>query len=118
FHVLHYNAGYRLDHVIMQNQDLLRPSFSFNRAAAVNSPKTTLTFLPPESVSFMPTLSLSYGQAFHIDDPRIGTTAIPDGSIVAKARAYQLVASKTVAKTELRLSLAHVTTAQQLARIS
>jgi hypothetical protein len=117
-HVLHYNAGYRLDQVTMNNQDLLRPIFSFNRAASVSSPKATLTFLPPESVSFSPTVSLSYGQAFHIDDPRIGTTAIPGGSIVAKARAYQLVASKTFAKTEFRLSLAHVTTAQQLARIS
>ena len=117
-HVLHYNAGYRLDQVTMDNQDLLRPSFSFNRAATVSSPKGTLTFLPPESASFLPSVSLSYGQAFHTDDPRIGTSAIPGGTIVAKARAYQLVASKTVAKTEFRLTLAHVTTAQQLARIS
>ena len=117
-HLLHYNAGYRLDQVTMDNQDLLRPSFSFNRAATVSSPKGTLTFLPPESASFLPSVSLSYGQAFHTDDPRIGTSAIPCGTIVAKARAYQLVASKTVAKTELRLTLAHVTTAQQLGRIS
>lgn len=87
-HFLHYNAGYRLDQVTMDNQDLLRPSFSFNRAATVRSPKGTLTFLPPESTSFLPTVSLSYGQAFHVDDPRIGTTAIPGGTIVAKARAY------------------------------
>jgi hypothetical protein len=118
FHALHYNAGYRLDQVTMDNQDLLRPGSSFNRAATVSSPKGTLTFLPPEPVSFLPSVSLSYGQAFHIDDPRIGTTAIPGGTIVAKARAYQLVASKTLAKTEFRLSLTHVTTAQQLARIS
>jgi hypothetical protein len=117
-HVLHYNVGYRLDQVTMDNQDLLRPSFSFNRAATVSSPKGTLTFLPPESASFLPSVSLSYGQAFHTDDPRIGTSAIPGGTIVAKARAYQLVASKTVAKTQLRLTLAHVTTAQQLGRIS
>jgi hypothetical protein len=69
-------------------------------------------------MSFLPMISLSYGQAFHVDDPRIGTTALQGGTIVAKARAYQLVTSKTVAKTEFRLSLAHVTTAQQLARIS
>jgi hypothetical protein len=66
----------------------------------------------------LPTVSLSYGQAFHIDDPRIGTTAISRGTIVAKARAYELVASKTIAKTEFRLTLGHVTTEQQLARIS
>jgi hypothetical protein len=39
-------------------------------------------------------------------------------TIVSNARAYQLVASKTVAKTDFRVTLAHVTTAQQLARIS
>jgi hypothetical protein len=115
---VHYNAGYRLDEVTMENQDLLRPSLSFTRSATISSPKATLTFLTPDSLSFLPTVSLSYGQAFHIDDPRIGTTAIPGGTIVAKARSYQLVASKTVAKTEFRLTLAHVTTAQQLARIS
>ena len=118
FRVLHYNAGYRLDQVTIDNQDLLRSSLSFNRSARVSSPKATLTFLPPRSMSFLPMISLSYGQAFHVDDPRIGTTALQDGTIVAKARAYQLVTSKTVAKTEFRLSLAHVTTAQQLARIS
>lgn len=118
FHVLHYNAGYRLDRVTMDNEDLLRPTFSFDRNATISSPKGTLTFRPPDSMRFLPTLSLSYGQTFHVDDPRIGTTAIQGGTIVAKARACQLVASKTVAKTEFRLTLAHVTTAQQLARIS
>jgi hypothetical protein len=117
-HVLHYNAGYRMDRVTMDNEDLIRPAFSFNRNATISSPKGTLTFLPTESTRFLPTVSLSYGQTFHVDDPRIGTTAIQGGTIVAKARAYQLVASKTVAKTEFRLTLAHVTTAQQLARIS
>lgn len=117
-HVLHYNAGYRLDQVTVTNQDLLRPSFSFNRDATVGSPKATLTFLPPALLSFLPTVSLSYGQAFHVEDPRIGTTAVSGGTVVAKARAYQLVASKIMARTEFRLNLAHVTTAQQLARIS
>ncbi len=118
FRVFHYNAGYRLDQVTMDNQDLLRPNLSFSRSATISSPKGTVTFLPPESASFLPTLALSYGQTFHVNDPRIGTTAIQGGTIVAKARAYQLVATKTVAKTEFRLTLSHVTTAQQLARIS
>ena len=115
---LHYNVGYRADRVTVDNQDLLRPDFSFNRSATVNSPKATVTFLPPQRLSLLPNISLSYGQAFHIEDPRIGTTAVQGGTIVAKARSYQMVASKTVAKTEFRLTLAHVTTAQQLARIS
>jgi hypothetical protein len=115
---LHYNGGYRLDQVSVDNQDLLRPGLSFNRNATVSSPKGTLTFLSPEAASYLPTVSFSYGQAFHVEDPRIGTTAIQGGTIVAKARAYQLVASKVVANTEFRLTLSHVTTAQQLARIS
>lgn len=116
--VLHYNVGYRLDEVSVNNQDLLRPELSFNRQAPVSSPKGTLAFLPPKSMSFLPTISLSYGQAFHVEDPRIGISTIEGGTIVAKARSYQLVASKTVANTEFRMTLMHVTTAQQLARIS
>src|SRR5260221_14503184 len=58
------------------------------------------------------------GLAYHIDVLRIGTTAIQVGTNVSKACAFQLVASKTIARTEFRVTLAHVTTAQQLARIS
>lgn len=116
--VLHYNVGYRFDEFNVDNRDLLRPELSFRRQAPVSSPKATLAFLPPQSMSFLPTVSLSYGQAFHVEDPRIGTTALQGGTLVAKARAYQLVASKTFAKTEFRMTLTHVTTAQQLARIS
>ena len=117
-HMFHFNGAYRVDQVTADNQDLLHPSSSFHRSATIRSPKATLTFLPPESTSFLPTIALSYGQAFHVDDPRIGSTAIEGGTIVAKARAYQLVVNKTVTNTEFRLTLAHVTTAQQLARIS
>jgi hypothetical protein len=116
---LHYNLGYRRDEIGFDNQDLYRPGLSFSRHASVDSPKGTLSFLPSEGLSpFFPSVSLSYGQAFHINDPRIGTTAIAGGTLVSKARSYQLVVSKTVAKTDFRVTLAHVTTAQQLARIS
>lgn len=40
------------------------------------------------------------------------------GSIVSKARSNQLVVSKTAWKTDFRMTLEHVTTAQSLARIS
>ena len=116
---LHYNIGFRHDEVAFDNQDLYRPELSFSRRAAVNSPKGTITLLPPKSLSvFLPTVSLSYGQAFHINDPRIGITAIEGGTIVSKARSYQLVVVKTIAHTDFRVTLAHVTTAQQLARVS
>ncbi len=115
---MHYDLGYRRDEVAFDNQDLYRSDFSFSRRASVNSPKGTLTLLPPPSLSYLPTVSLSYGQSFHVNDPRIGTTAIEGGTIVSKARSYQLVVGKTVARTEFRITLEHVTTAQQLARIS
>jgi hypothetical protein len=116
--VLHYNLGYRRDEVSVDNEDLYRPNLSFSRHASINSPKGTVTMLPPTSASFLPSVALSYGQSFHLNDPRIGTSAIQGGTIVSKARSYQLVVSKTVARTEFRMTLEHVTTAQQLARIS
>ena len=84
FRVLHYDAGYRLDQVSVDNQDLLRPALTFKRGATVHSPKATLTFLPPETVRFVPTVSLSYGQAFHVNDPRIGTTVVEGGTLVCQ----------------------------------
>jgi hypothetical protein len=117
-HLLHYNVGYRHDEVSVDNQDIYRPNLSFSRQAGISSPKATVTFLPPSAVSYLPTVSLSYGQSFHVNDPRIGTSAIQGGSIVSKARSYQLAVSKSVAQTEFRVTLEHVTTAQQLARIS
>jgi hypothetical protein len=116
--LIHYNLGYRRDDVSFDNQDLYRRNLSFARHASINSPKGTITLLPPASVSYLPTVSLSYGQSFHVNDPRIGTTAIQGGTMVSKARSYQLVVSKTVARTELLVTLEHVTTARQLARIS
>jgi hypothetical protein len=115
---LHYNVGLRHDEVDFNNHDIYRPALSFDRRQGVSSPKGTLTFFPPARASFLPWVALSYGQAFHINDPRIGVTAIQGATVISKARAYQLVVSKTIAQTDLRLTLAHVTTAQQLARVS
>ena len=117
-HFLHYNLGYRRDEVSVDDQDLYRPDLSFTRSASISSPKGTITLLPPEKASFLPTLAMSYGHSFYVVDPRIGTTAIQGGTIVSKARSYQLVASKVIAQTDFRFTLEHVTTAEQLARIS
>jgi hypothetical protein len=116
--LLHYNIGYRRDEVDVTNQDIYRPSYSFARTVGVNSPKGTLTLIPPVSFSFLPTVAYSYGQSFHVNDPRIGTTAVIGGTIVSKARSNQLMVSKFIAHTDFRLTLEHVTTAQSLARIS
>lgn len=116
--LLHYNIGYRRDEVDVTNQDIYRPSYSFAKTVGVNSPKGTLTLIPPVSFSFLPTVAYSYGQSFHVNDPRIGTTAVTGGTIVSKARSNQLVVSKFIAHTDFRLALERVTTAQSLARIS
>jgi hypothetical protein len=110
-----YYLGWRRDEINFDNQDLLRSQNSFQQWVGVNSPKATVSFLP--SVSwYAPLISFSFGQAFFTEDPRIGggTTA---GTPVATARAYQLVASKTIHKTDVRLTLGHVTNSQQLAKI-
>ncbi|HEY0758603.1 MAG TPA: TonB-dependent receptor [Acidisarcina sp.] len=115
---LHYNLGYRRDQVTVDNQDIYRSTDSFSRTAGVNSPKGTLTLFPPETIHYLPTVAYSYGQSFHVNDPRIGTTAVEGTTIVSKARSNQLVISKYVARTDFRITLEHVTTSQSLGRIS
>ena len=110
-----YYLGWRRDEINFDNQDLLRSQNSFQKWVGVNSPKATISFLPSDSW-YAPLISFSFGQAFFTEDPRIGggtTTGTP----VATARAYQLVASKTIHRTDVRLTLGHVTNSQQLAKI-
>jgi hypothetical protein len=110
-----YYLGWRRDEINFNNDDLLHSRNSFQQWVGVNSPKATISFLPSDSW-YAPLISFSFGQAFFTEDPRIGggTTA---GTPVATARAYQLVASKTIHKTDVRLTLGHVTNSQQLAKI-
>jgi carboxypeptidase family protein len=110
-----YYLGWRRDEINFNNDDLLHSQNSFQQWVGVNSPKATISFLPGDSW-YAPLISFSFGQAFFTEDPRIGggTTA---GTPVATARAYQLVASKTIHKTDVRLTLGHVTNSQQLAKI-
>lgn len=115
---LHYDLGNRFDRVSMDNQDIYRPLDSFSRHAGIESPKGNLTLIPPASLHLLPRVAYSYGQSFHVNDPRIGIAAIMGGTIVSKARSSQLVISETAARTDVRVTLERVTTAQSLARIS
>jgi hypothetical protein len=110
-----YYAGWRRDQIDVENQDLINPGNSFQKWVGVNSPKATVSFVPKETW-FLPLVSASFGQAFFTEDPRIGlgTSA---GSPVATAHSYQLVISKAVDKTDLKLTLGHVTTSQELGKI-
>jgi hypothetical protein len=120
-HYFRYYLGWRRDEIDFDNDDLLHSQNSFQKWVGVNSPKATLSFLPRESW-YVPLISLSFGQAFFTEDPRIGLGAgagaqTTPGSPVATSHSYQIVASKTVHKMDLRLTLGHVTSSAQLAKI-
>jgi len=110
-----YYAGWRRDEINFDNQDLLVPQHSFQNWVGVNSPKATLSFLPKDSW-LVPLLSLSFGQAFFTNDPRIGT-GVSFETPVSTAHSYQLVASKTIRRTDVRVTLGHVTTSATPAKI-
>jgi Carboxypeptidase regulatory-like domain len=110
-----YYLGWRRDEISLDNRDLLAPQNSFQKWVGVNSPKATVSFLPKDSW-YVPLLSLSFGQTFYTNDPRIGTGTAA-GTPVSTAHSYQLVASKTILRTDLKVTLGHVTTSQTLAKI-
>ena len=110
-----YYLGWRRDQINIDNDDLIVPQNSFQKWVGVNSPKITVSFLPKESW-YVPLLALSFGQAFFTEDPRIGTGTTV-GTPVATAHSYQIVASKAIHKTDLRLTLGHVTSSAELAKI-
>ena len=111
----HYDIGVRREEVWIDNQDKINPQNSFDKLAELTLPKATFTILPPESM-FLPSAALSYGEAFHTEDPRIGN-GTGEPTLLAPSRAYQLVLGKTLKKTELRITLKHVTNSQELAKI-
>ena len=119
-HYFRYYLGWRRDEIDFVNRDVLRPQNSFQKWVGVNSPKATVSFLPRQSW-YAPLLSLSFGQAFFTEDPRIGIgtlgTGKTPGTPVATSHSYQVVASKSVHKTDLRLTLGHVTSSAELAKI-
>ncbi|MGA2647367.1 MAG: TonB-dependent receptor [Candidatus Sulfotelmatobacter sp.] len=119
-HYFRYYLGWRRDEINFDNDDLLRPQNSFQKWVGVNSPKATVSFLPQESW-YVPLISLSFGRAFFTEDPRVGIgtsgTGTSPGTPVATSRSYQVVASKTLHNTDLRVTLGHVTSSTELAKI-
>ena len=114
----HYDVGLRREEVWIDNEDLINPQNSFDSLAGLSLPKATLTFLPPASTStFLPTVALSYGEAFHTEDPRIGTTNLAGPTLLAPSHAYQLVIDKIITKTDFKITLRHTTNSQELAKI-
>jgi uncharacterized protein involved in tellurium resistance len=114
-HNFRYYLGWRRDEIDFNNDDLLHAQNSFQKWVGVNSPKGTVTFLPDDGW-YAPLISLSYGEAFFTEDPRIGTGSMI-GTPVARSHSYQLVASKAIHKTDVKLTLGHVTNSAELAKI-
>ena len=110
-----YYAGWRRDQIEIINSDHITPANTFQEWAGLNSPKATLSFVPAD-IPLLPLVSASFGEAFFTEDPRIALGSA-GGSEVARSHNYQLVVSKTVAKTDLKLTLGHVTTSAELAKI-
>jgi hypothetical protein len=114
----HYDVGLRREEVWVDNEDAINPQNSFNSLAGLSLPKATLTFLPPSSASaFLPTVALSYGEAFHTEDPRIGTTNLAGPTLLAPSHAYQLVLDKPIAKFDFKITIRRTTNSQELAKI-
>jgi hypothetical protein len=111
-----YHLGWRRDEISIDNQDLVSPANSWNKLVGLNSPKATMTFFPKESW-YVPQVAVSFGKSFFTEDPRTGWATGQDTATgapaaddpVETARSYQLVASKTFHKTDLKLTLGHET---------
>jgi len=113
-----YYAGLRRDEISIGNQDLIIPTNSFNKWVGLTSPKATLTFVPSSS-RLAPLISLSFGKSFFTEDPRLGTdlNSPIKPNLVETARSYQLVVSKTVHKTDVKLTLGHATQSAEYGKI-
>ena len=113
-----YYAGWRRDEILIDNQDLITPANSWSKLVGLNSPKATLTFEPGRWRA-APVVSASFGKSFFTEDPREGAALDGPASVdpVETARSYQLVVSKTVDKTELKLTLGHETQSAEYGKI-
>ena len=112
---LQYNLGMRRDSFFIGNRDLKNSVNSFNASPGTTSPKATISFYPGAN-PLLSVVAFSVGEAFHINDPRIGV-ANRRATPLAKSRAYQFVATKVAGANELRVTLARVSNSTQLAQI-
>jgi hypothetical protein len=110
-----YDVGFRKEFVWMNNRDLINSQNSFDKLATLTLPKATVTFIPPDS-PYLPTVAFSYGEAFHTEDPRIGTgDQVP--TLLAPSWAYQLRISKVIKQYQFNITLRQVRNSQELAKI-
>jgi hypothetical protein len=113
-----FDAGVRQEEIGVQNQDLLAPANSFHRTLSLTMPKAGITFLAPDGTP-LPSLSVSAGEAFHTDDPRISTDSGLAGppNLITTSKAVEAVLKKEVGNTRMRLALVRVANSEETANI-
>ena len=78
---LHAYAGLRGDEIQMIDTDKNKPSYSFNEWQGLESPKATITWSPGNGPAhWLPSASISIGQAFFTEDPRINLAPSATGT--------------------------------------
>jgi hypothetical protein len=123
-HVQFY-AGLRHEQVEMKNEDKFRPTYSFDEWKGFEEPKATLTWAPGSGpVRWLPSASLSIGQAYFTEDPRINVAPSASGTGAQalvnpfeRSHAEQLVLEKALAGTDLRVTAGRTTMTATLAKI-
>lgn len=118
-------AGLRNDQVQFINTDKITPTNSFNEWTRFENPKATVTWFPGSGPTrWLPSASLSLGQAFFTEDPRTNLASSARGSGAAifanpleRSHAYQLELEKNFFKTDARITLSRTTTTATLAKI-
>jgi hypothetical protein len=113
---LHYDIGVRQEEVLFNNVDKIVATNSFDTQQGLTLTKGTLTILPPIDI-LLPQVSFSFGEGFHTNDPRIGSAGTSRGTILVPSHALQLVLQKNMYQTDVRVTLARVTDAQEFAKI-
>ncbi len=112
---LRYDLGWRRDQIDFVNTDLRHPVNSYRKWVGLNSPKATLSIVPPEE-TLLPSVAFSFGEAFFTNDPRIGT-GTARGTPVSQAHSLQMVVDKQVEGVDLRVTLGRITQEQTLGKI-
>jgi len=82
----HYDVGVRQEEVLFRNVDKQNPGNYFDVQQGLTLPKATFSFLPSPATP-LPQVSFSVGEAFHTNDPRIGSSGTSRGTILAAAHA-------------------------------
>jgi len=127
---LRFYAGLRPDTIELKNTDILNSAFSFDERKTFLAPKATLAWRPGSGAAhWLPAASLSIGQAFFTQDPRIsvaqeraGSSGAPTGAAALpspfeRSHSEQLVLEKEFSATDVRITVGRTTNTQTTGKI-